>query len=89
MKTVQLSQVPEAFFNITRIGEMAIITMYDNVKTQTEGEELSYSADQYQIKVPWRDGLENLDFNTWLTRVKELESPSTTVERRVARDVLI
>jgi len=91
VKIVQLSQVPEGLYSITRIGNMAIITMYDNVQIQTkpEGEDLSYSADQYQIKIPWRAGLENLDFNTWLTRAKELEYPGTIVDKRVARDIII
>lgn len=91
MKVVQLSQVPDGLFTITRIVNMAIITMYDNVQAQTklEGEDLSYSADQYQIKIPWRDGLENLDLNTWLTRAKELEIASTIIDKRVARDIVI
>ena len=91
MKIVQLSQVSEGLYSITRIGNMAIITMYDNIKIQekTEEEDISYLADQYQIKILWRIGLENLDLNTWLAHAKELESPSTTVDKRIARDILM
>ncbi len=88
MKTVQLSQVPKGLYTVTRIGDMAIITMYDNVQEQTTEEDVCYSADQYQLKVVWRDEMK-IAYVDWLDLAKRLENPQTTVDKRMARDMLL
>ena len=86
MKTVQLSQVPDGNFTITKMRDRAIITLYDNVQEIPDKEELTYTADQYQLKTVWREGLK-IDYKEWLNLAKKLENPQTDAEKRMARDM--
>jgi len=72
-------------------GGMAIITLFDNVQEGTSDEDgnMDYLAVMYQIRVPYHEGLNNIDYSKWLTRAKELEVASTNVDRRIARDTLL
>lgn len=91
MKTVNLSRVPEVLHSITKIRNEAIITLYDNVQELQPDEEgnPNFSADMYRIKVPWREGLVNIDYSVWLVRAKELEIASSDTDKRIARDTLM
>lgn len=91
MKTVNLSRVPEVLHSITKIRNEAIVTLYDNVQELQPDEEgnPNFSADMYRIKVPWREGLESIDYSVWLVRAKELETAASDADKRIARDTLM
>jgi hypothetical protein len=92
VKTVDLSQMPQ-LYNVQRVGDhQAIITLYDNVvEQQTEEDEgLKFTADKYQARVIWRDGLDDPAlYDEWLARLKELEDPQEVKDKRIAREILL
>lgn len=88
MKTVQLSQVPDGLYSITRMKGLAIITLYDNIQEIPDKEELTYSADQYQLKTIWRDKM-MINYQQWLDLAKRLGNPQTVADNRIARDMIL
>ena len=92
MRRAKLSQVD--LFSVVRTrNDMAIITLLDNVEEvlpTNEDEQISYLADMYQLRLPWREGIDDPDqYAEFLARAKELEDPQTDADRRIARDILI
>ena len=88
MKTVQLSQVPKGLYSITKMRDTAIVTLYDNVQELPDKKEITYSADQYQLKTVWRDKM-IIDYQKWLELAKRLENPQPGAETRQARDMVL
>lgn len=92
MKRVKLSQV-EQFSVVRTKGDMAVITIFDNVSeipATTEGDAVSYEADMYQLLLPWRTGIDDAaNYELFLARAKELEDPQTVADERIARDIVL
>lgn len=92
MRRAKLSQVD--LFSVVRTrNDMAIITLLDNVEEvlpSTEDEQISYLADMYQLKFPWREGIDDpAQYAEFLARAKELEDPQTVADERIARDIVL
>ena len=91
MKIVKLSSEP-ALFNAQRVKDEVIITLYDNVveiPPDNEEDEMQYQADMRQLKLRWRDGIEDpSNYELMLARAKELDNPQSDGDRRVARDIV-
>ena len=89
MKTVNLSQSPE-LYKAQRNGTNLIITLYENVIDMSDEESQKFSADMYQIKMPYRKGLLSDDnYDKMLDFAKKLHNPSNPIEERQARDILV
>lgn len=92
MKRVKLSQV-EQFSVVRTKGDMAVITILDNVTEipgATEDDAVSYDADMYQLMLPWRTGIDDAaNYELFLARAKELEDPQTVADERIARDIVL
>ena len=92
MQHVKLSQV-EQYSVIRTKDDMAVITMLDNItEIPPQGEETqaSYEADMYRIMLPWREGIDDpSNHELYLARAKELESPQSDGDRRIARDIVL
>jgi hypothetical protein len=92
VKHVQLSQVDE-FSVVVRKDGMAVITILDNVieiQPTTEGDQVSYEADMYQLLLPWHEGIgDPANHAAYLARAKELEDPQTDGDKRIARDIVL
>ncbi len=92
MKTVKLSTSPE-LYNAQRVKDQVIITLYDNVQEilpESEEDALQYQADMYQLRLPWRNGIEDpSNYDVMLARAKELEDPHTVPDQRIARDIVV
>ena len=89
MKTVNLSQSPE-LYQAQRNGTNFIITLYENVIDMSDEENQKFTADMYQIKMPYRKGLLSSDnYDSLLAFAKRLHNPSNATEERQARDILV
>jgi hypothetical protein len=89
VQTVNLSQVPE-LYKAQRNGVNLIITLYENVIDMSDEENQKFTADMYQIKMPYRKGLLSDDnYEKMLDFAKRLHNPSNATEERQARDVLV
>ena len=89
MKTVNLSQVPE-LYTAQRIKTDVIITLYDNITDVSDDEQQKYTADMYQLRLPFRAGLLGAEnYEHMLEYAKKFEHPSGVREERQARDILI
>jgi len=89
VKTVNLSQSPE-LYQAQKIKNNVIITLYDNIQDVSDEESQKFTADMYQLKLPYRNGLLSSDnYESMLDYAKRLHSPSTVTEERQARDVLL
>ena len=89
MKTVNLSQSPK-LYQAQKIKNNVIITLYDNIQDVSDEESQKFTADMYQLKLPYRNRLLSSDnYESMLDYAKRLHSPSTVTEERQARDVLL
>ncbi len=92
MKTVKLSQAPE-LYSAKRIKDDVIITIYDNIQEippESEEDALQYQADMYQLRLPWRNGIEDpSNYDVMIARVKELGDPQEVSDQRIARDIVL
>ncbi len=70
---------------------MAVITLHDQVQQHTDTEGVvSYTAEQYQLQFPWREGLmDPSNYQAMLAHAKKLESPKTVRQERIARDIVL
>ena len=92
MKTVKLSYVPD-LYTAQRAKDDVIVTLYDNlqeVPPESEEGEMQYQADMRQLKLRWRDGIEDpSNYEVMLARAKELEDPQSVADHRIARDIVL
>lgn len=89
MKTVQLSQAVQ--YSCQRMKNMAVITLHDQIQQHTDAEGVvSYTANQYQLQFPWREGLTDpSNYVAMLAHAKKLEAPKTVTQTRIARDIVL
>lgn len=78
-------------FTIDKVGDTAIISLFDNVReveTQEDEVGIIFEYDYYSVEVPFREGLDldvEYNFDKWLEFAREKEGflPKITLEERV------
>lgn len=93
------SGIKPKLFNFDKVGENAVISLFDNVKeveTQEDEVGIIFEYDYYSVEVPYRDGLEldvEYNFEKWLSLAiaKERLLPTPDLEERLqmAEDTLL
>lgn len=93
------SGIRPQLFNVDKVGENAIISLFNNIReVDTQEDEVGtvYEYDYYSVEVPYRDGLEldvEYNYEKWLSLaiVKEGLLPAPDLEERLemAEDTLL
>lgn len=93
------SGIKPKLFNVDKVGENAVISLFDNVReveTQEDEVGIIYEYDYYSVEVPYRDGLEldvKCNYEKWLNLAvsKERLLPGPDLEERLqtAEDILL
>lgn len=87
------STAPSASFTITKAGEKAIITFYENascsmVQDGSDQERLVWEWNEYTIERPYRESYEadiEANYATWLQTAKQEEEERTPVDEHQMR----
>lgn len=93
------SGIRPQLFNVDKVGENAVISLFNNVRdveTQEDEVGIIYEYDYYSVEVPYRDGLEldvEYNYEKWLSLAvaKERLLPTPDLEERLqmAEDTLL
>ena len=86
---VEIGEMPSKPFEVFRVGEFAVVKFWENAEKQESPESERWQADEYQLTVPWRSGLEvsiASNYQAWmaLAIASEGVTPPPTIEERVA-----
>lgn len=86
---VEIGEMPSKPFEVFRVGEFAVVKFWENAEKQESPEMERWQADEYQLTVPWRSGLEvsiAANYQAWmaLAVASEGATPPPTIEERVA-----
>ena len=85
------SGIKPRLFEVDRVGDIAIISLFNNVReveTQEDEVGIIYEYDYYSIEVPYREGLEldvEHNYEKWLDMAKKKEGivPIANLEERL------
>lgn len=93
------SGIKPKLFNVDKVGENAVISLFDNVReVETQEDEVGviFEYDYYAVEVPYRDGLDldvEYNFEKWLELAMKKENilPKVDLEERLqmAEDTLL
>lgn len=86
---VEIGEMPSKPFEVFRVGDFAVVKFLENAEKQDSPETERWKADEYQITVPWRNGLDVSiaeNYQAWmaLAIASEGATPPPTIEERVA-----
>lgn len=86
---VEIGEMPSKPFEVFRVGEFAVVKFWENAEKQESPEMERWQADEYQLTVPWRSGLEDTieaNLPAWLEIAQDQAgiTPPPTIEERVA-----
>ncbi len=91
-----VSGIRPAPYEVRRDGEETLVILTENITEQTSGsgeeQYTEYTFDRYDMKVPYRDTLENdIANNTeeWLSKCKQYEYDKLCTEVRAKRNELL
>jgi hypothetical protein len=81
--------MPSRPFEVFRVGDFAVVKFWENAEKQESPETERWRADEYQLTVPWRSGLEvsiASNYQAWMALAIAYEgaAPPPSVEERVA-----
>lgn len=85
------SGIKPRLFEVDRVGDIAIISLFNNVReveTQEDEAGIIFEYDYYSIEVPFREGLEldvEHNYEKWLDMAKKKEGivPAANLEERL------
>ena len=93
------SGIKPRLFEVDRVGDIAIISLFNNVReveTQEDEVGIIFEYDYYSIEVPFREGLEldvEHNYEKWLDMAKKKEGivPTANLEERLqmAEEILL